>query len=454
MNCLPKLRLPSEVEDYLRKSLSSIETPGESEVQGFDRLLSCLGQPPLFTTVRVNTLLVTISEAKEQLEQALLKQYSERERPCLEVTVHHSLPDVLVIKGSGPHLDLPKHTKQIIVDTHCGTAVLRGADVFAPGVIGAHPGIQSEDDVSVFADLDKQCRRGCSKPYNGSTLFVGNGKAVMSRSDIFCTNGKLSGIAVRMCQPLYDCPSLSGVLTDVLFLQNLPSAVVGHILGPQSGESVLDMCAAPGGKTCHIAALMKNKGLIVAFDKSQPKIQKIIANCEMQKVSIVKTHVIDASKALDTKAAPSSRDVSTTSPPYPPEAFDRILLDAPCSALGQRPQSVVHMKLKELQSFPKLQRKIFSSAVGLLRPGGTLVYSTCTITPEENEKQVAWALRSFPGLRLVPQVPHLGGPGFPDCGLSDHDRGLVQRFDPTRSSVEPCCDVDTIGFFIAKFVKS
>lgn len=148
------------------------------------------------------------------------------------------------------------------------------------------------------------------------------------------------------------------------------------------------------------------------------------------------------------------------SPPYPCGTFDRILLDAPCSALGQRPQFVVRMTLKELQSYPRLQRKLFTTvsdkncsnlsvkyesytllalrllcntgnlfalvigsvlrflnlhvsfvfhtfflqAVGLLKEGGVLVYSTCTITPQENEEQVAWALRSFPCLRLSKQV--------------------------------------------------
>ena len=75
--------------------------------------------------------------------------------------------------------------------------------------------------------------------------------------------------------------------------------------------------------------------------------------------------------------------------------FDKILLDAPCSALGQRPQLTNNMKLKELLSFPKLQKKLFDVAVKLLKPGGHLVYSTCSITRGENEDMVDWACEKF-----------------------------------------------------------
>ena len=82
-------------------------------------------------------------------------------------------------------------------------------------------------------------------------------------------------------------------------------------------------------------------------------------------------------------------------PQCPVGHFDKILLDAPCSALGQRPQLTNNMKLKELLSFPKLQKKLFDVAVKLLKPGGHLVYSTCSITRGENEDMVDWACEKF-----------------------------------------------------------
>nr|XP_054767470.1 tRNA (cytosine(72)-C(5))-methyltransferase NSUN6-like [Lytechinus pictus] len=117
------------------------------------------------------------------------------------------------------------------------------------------------------------------------------------------------------------------------------------------------------------------------------------------------------------------------------------------------------MSLSEIRSYPALQRKLFSSAVSLLREGGTLVYSTCTITIEENESLVVWALQKHPEIRLEKQEPHLGGPGLPVPGLSREDQQKVQRFTPTSHLASSnkgrtvTCDNDTIGFFVAKFVK-
>ena len=146
-------------------------------------------------------------------------------------------------------------------------------------------------------------------------------------------------------------------------------------------------------------------------------------------------------------------------PPFPPCSFDRILLDGPCSALGQRPRHSFKKSRQELESFPVYQRKLLNAAVKLLKPGGTLVYSTCTITSEENERQVAWVLEKFPCLQLVKQNFHIGGFGLPFCGLTEEQRLLVQRFDPLDidrgdyyEDKHPA-DCDTIGFFIAKFYK-
>ncbi|KAL9971447.1 hypothetical protein ACROYT_G023969 [Oculina patagonica] len=457
---LPRLSFSfPEVEDFLRNSLFFAKEHAASV--RFNKLLGALGTPPLFTVVRVNTLKTTLHDAQQQLQKILEQEGKDGKRCNYKVTEHYRLSDILLIHGSGPASDLVPVVKEIIVDLHCGAAILRGADIYAPGVMAAHPGIDRGDVVSVYADLDGKCRKGLTKQYDGKKLFVGNGTAVLARKDIFCSQQNMSGVAVCMTSPLFSCPSLSGVLPDLLFLQNLPSAVVGHVLDPQPGEMILDMCAAPGGKTSHIASLMGDKGIVVAFDKSEPKVAKLKANCDKLGVQSVKSFVYDGIKALDPEKQYNRENaVLPPSPPYPCGTFDRILLDAPCSALGQRPQFVVRMTLKELQSYPRLQRKLFTTAVGLLKEGGVLVYSTCTITPQENEEQVAWALRSFPCLRLAKQNPQLGGLGLANCGLSDEECLLVQRFDPTKlydsaeTEQSATYNVDTIGFFIAKFVKS
>lgn len=142
-------------------------------------------------------------------------------------------------------------------------------------------------------------------------------------------------------------------------------------------------------------------------------------------------------------------------PPDLPERFDRVLLDAPCSGLGQRPLLACRQTAGQLRSYPPQQRALFDTAVRLLKPGGTLVYSTCTLTTAENEAIVAWALARFPELCLVPQEPHLGGVGRAGAGLDDDQRHLVQRFEGQQVWPESQdYNVDTIGFFIACFRKA
>ena len=147
------------------------------------------------------------------------------------------------------------------------------------------------------------------------------------------------------------------------------------------------MCAAPGGKTCHIAARLNGKGVVVALDKTKAKVDSIKKNCLRQKVDdVVEAHVMDATKTLKDEGSCESEKRKVTEdeqsesvdkcesrmpgpPPWHPALFDRVLLDAPCSALGQRPQFYNPMKEKELNSFPKIQRKLFKIAAQHLKPG-------------------------------------------------------------------------------------
>ncbi|XP_020920484.1 putative methyltransferase NSUN6 isoform X4 [Sus scrofa] len=351
---------------------------------------------------------------------------------------------------------------EVIVGAQCGNSVLRGAHVYVPGIVSASKFMKGGDTVSVYSDIKGKCKKG-AKEFDGTKIFLGNGISELSRKEIFSGLPDLKGIGIRMTEPVYLSPSFDDVLPGYLFLQNLPSAVVTHVLDPQPGERILDLCAAPGGKTTHIAARMRDQGEVIALDKIANKVEKIKQNALLLGLNSIRAFCFDGTKAL-------KLDIDTEGePPFLPESFDRILLDAPCSGMGQRPNMACTWTLKEVTSYQPLQRKLFTVAVELLKPGGVLVYSTCTVTLAENEEQVAWALGTFPCLQLQRQDPQIGGAGMMGAGLTSEQLKQLQRFDP---SVVPSWDTDIdslrdtrtedmirlanqdcIGFFIAKFVK-
>eukprot|EP00698_Gefionella_okellyi_P016274 TRINITY_DN464_c0_g1_i8.p1 TRINITY_DN464_c0_g1~~TRINITY_DN464_c0_g1_i8.p1 ORF type:complete len:222 (+),score=3.35 TRINITY_DN464_c0_g1_i8:638-1303(+) len=209
-----------------------------------------------------------------------------------------------------------------------------------------------------------------------------------------------------MTKRLYDSPPLNGVFPQLMFLQNLPSVLVSHILDPLPGERVIDMCAAPGGKTTHIATLMQDKGTVIALDRNAGKVACIVAAAKRWGLTCIEAHVQDATvcvvQAEDTLDE-QSRSNSTGSIVFESGSFDRVLLDPPCSALGLRPKLKDMSSGKNVSAQSKYQKSLMRSAFRLLKVGGTLVYSTCTINPQENEMMVRYALDTF-SVKLEPAV--------------------------------------------------
>lgn len=439
-----------------------VSTLGKQEAERkFETLLNHLSHPPSFTTVRVNTHLGSVQHVKNMLSDELQKQFNGLSVPILQ---HPDLQDVLLIPVIGPRKNIKKQQCEAIVGAQCGNAVLRGAHVYVPGIVSASKFMKAGDVVSVYSDIKGKCKKG-AKEFDGTKVFLGNGISESSRKEIFSGLPDLKGVGIRMTEPVYLSPSFDNVLPSYLFLQNLPSSVVTHVLDPQPGERILDMCAAPGGKTTHIAALMRDQGEVIALDKVANKVKKIKQNALLLGLNSIRAFCFDGTKALKLDTVKGIEG----EPPFLPESFDRILLDAPCSGMGQRPNMACAWTLKEVTSYQPLQRKLFTAAVELLKPGGVLVYSTCTITLAENEEQVAWALTAFPCLQLQPQEPQIGGEGMMGASLSFEQLKQLQRFDPSAVAL-PDTDFDSlrdarvedmirlankdcIGFFIAKFLK-
>ena len=196
--------------------------------------------------------------------------------PSKSMSVHPSLvgQDEAIAKREAK--GWPISHRVVIIDRLCGEAVLRGADIFVKGVLVTDMGIRKGEEVAVYADLmrgDKVLRGSLMEDYAGECVFLGMGIAECDRSTIFREN---RGLGIKMCRQQTKragllLPPINGVLPDKMYVQNLPSVLVGHALGPKPGDVILDMCAAPGGKTNHLASLTNNNATIIACDKGRRK---------------------------------------------------------------------------------------------------------------------------------------------------------------------------------------
>ena len=373
--------------------------------------LDRLRAPHSHSSVRVNTLRQSPIAAQTLLASELARD--------VQLSL---LPDLLTISNNDPEVRSPLATAAL-VDIPCAEAVLRGADIFAPGVLASTcackiHAVQAGETISLYASFEPQLRGTKLDSVPRESVFLGNGIARMSRSEIFsCTKG----LAVSMTEGVYSCPRLHGLHPDWLFAQHLPSALASHVLAPGPEDRVLDMCAAPGGKTTHLSTLMGNSGSIIALERSKARSQVLAENLVRWGAQNVEVRTMDASKA---------------SRVFPTGSFSKVLLDAPCSGLGQRPRLRPNLQV-DIAAFASFQRKLLQEAVCLLAPEGHLVYSTCTISPQgviyaENEENVAWALENLP-LELRKQEPSMGV----NCGPESR----CQFFDPSEWD---------LGFFLAR----
>ena len=158
-------------------------------------------------------------------------------------------------------------------------------------------------------------------------------------------------------------------------VQDESSMLVAHVVDPQPGDFVLDVCSAPGGKTTHMAALMEDRGRIVACDIYEHKLQRVMDNAQRLGIHIIEPKLKDARQIHEEFAGQA----------------DRVLVDAPCSGLGvlrRKPDSRWRKTPELLKELPKLQLEILESASACVKDGGILVYSTCTIAQEENQDVV------------------------------------------------------------------
>jgi 16S rRNA C967 or C1407 C5-methylase (RsmB/RsmF family) len=347
----------------------------------------------------------------------------------------------------------------IVVDAGCGEAVQRGSHVFAPGIIASTACYRKGDAAWLYAVI----------PAAGSTkLPVLQGSYVtheqlahhcvailagrecratiaMDREEV--TKG-MKGIAVTVERGGFGHPALGDLpaaLRSLVFLQNHCSMVPATLLDPQPHHAVLDMCAAPGGKASHLisiarrnatataaagtgtvvdsAALLKHAGFsLTCCDRSA-------ARCKQMRELLVLHHspeFVDA--VVQCVPRDANKLLKNVREGDGPPQFDRILLDPPCTGFGLRPRFRPHEHTAaEVEDSADYQRKLLKTAGAMLKPGGLVSYSTCTLSPAENERTVRWALETLGAeLELVRAAPRSREAALAALALKVHD-----DIDPT-----------------------
>lgn len=240
----------------------------------------------------------------------------------------------------------------------------------------------------------------------------------LAEAEVFLAASQMDAartVRLRRGEPPEDAQALTGIpgayilaptadVVDSMTVQDGASIAVGLALDPQPGEHILDLAAAPGGKTLQIADRLDGRGLVVACDRH---LRRVGSAADRLQGSMVRWCVADARRA-----------------PYRSATFDRVLLDAPCSGLGtlrRRPEIRHRVKASDLTDLSELQARMLGEALRLVRPGGLVVYSVCTVTPQETIAVVQ-------GLSTEPVV---GLPGRPWAGgwlLAPHLTGTDGMF--------------------------
>ncbi|PKN08143.1 MAG: 16S rRNA (cytosine(967)-C(5))-methyltransferase RsmB, partial [Deltaproteobacteria bacterium HGW-Deltaproteobacteria-7] len=195
----------------------------------------------------------------------------------------------------------------------------------------------------------------------------------------------------------------------LLRLQDEAAQLVSYLVSPLCGQNILDVCAGSGGKTGHLAALMKNEGRIVALDRDAGKIAQLKKDASRMGISIIEPLQADLNRPLSAEFI---------------EKFDHVLVDAPCSGTGtlrRNPEIKWRLTTSDLNTLSKAQIRILHNAASAVKKGGHLIYCTCSILPHENEEVIRPFLTDHPHFAVI--APPAAIPG----SLMD-SRGFLRTY--------------------------
>jgi ribosomal RNA methyltransferase Nop2 len=265
-------------------------------------------------------------------------------------------------------------------------------------------------------------------------------QALINRGVVLEPVGKWSKVGLQVFESPVPLGATPEYLAGHYILQAASSFLPVMALAPQPNERVLDMASAPGGKTTYMSALMRNTGCVIANDASKPRAKGLIGNIHrLGCKNTVVTHM-DARTAF----------------PKALGGFDRVLLDAPCTGTGvisKDPGVKTSKNERDFLAIPHMQRQLLLAAIDSVdhasKTGGYIVYSTCSVTVEENEAVVQYVLRKRPNVKIVDTgLGDFGSPGFLSYMGKKFDAkmALTRRYFPHRENVD--------GFYVCKLKKT
>jgi len=367
----------------------------------YKAFLGSISRPGSRIYARVNVLRTGVGEVIDSLRARGIAVYQDEE-----------LEEAVYFPVEGPfNIEMHGYDKVIVADKYAAESVYLGSDLYIPGIVRCPNTIRRGDEVVIATEHG---------------LPIAKGVAMINCRD---SRSLRKGIAVEVVKSVYRAPKiveLPEYRAGFIYPQSLAAMYAVRALSPRPGDLVVDTCAAPGGKTGHIVEYSMGRALVIAFDHSKKRLEVMKGELERLKHSpFVELWRAD-SRYLHI-------DFSWI-------RADRVVVDPPCTSLGVRPKLYDVKRYSDILSASRYQIQFLRSASKILKVGGVMVYSTCTITIEENENVVEKVVEDDRCLKVVDTEIKRGS-----RGVSTPHSYAYTRFHPHIH--------DTTGYFIAKLTK-
>jgi 16S rRNA (cytosine967-C5)-methyltransferase len=373
------------IPDWLKKIFQ--ETFGSN----FEDVLLSLTKPPKKYYLRVNTTKISVKE--------LIKRIQDEE---IEVKQDKIIEEAVYIEGYKEN-ELINHYKYVVAKLDAAESTAVGADLYRAGVLSIKNA--NKDDLVNVVTQDY--------------AIASEGVLVIEPKDL---NNIQRGLVVKNIKPKFKLPSIRSLKAfneGLIYPQTYPSILTVKELEPKENETILDMCAAPGGKLSRIISLTKGKAKMIAVDKSNNKIRKIKETLQTLGLPLPILIKNDARKLGEI---------------FGSEFADKILLDPSCSDLGLRPRITFNIPERDPKIYGKYQKSLIRKAYEYLKKEGILVYSVCTISKEETLDVFDYAVEE---LKMEPlEINYKVG---------DVKKNYIEIFNPLNH--------DTVGYAIFKLKK-